>query len=278
MKEIIFLNKEFVAKEKAKLSVLEPGLLYGWGVFETMRAFGHRIIYLKQHLRRIKESCRKIDIRCSCSIGGLNGIIRKAVAKSDFDDAYVRLSIYKSGKDADVVVIVRKYKPYTPREYLQGFRGCISELKQTQNPVLAKIKSTNYLMYQLAYAQAKKRGFDEALITNAQGYITEGTRSNVFLVKGKKIFTPSLECGCLNGITRQVVFDLAKTYHLDIAQERISVQGIRRADEAFLTNSLIGIMPLVSLEKQIIGRGLAGGVTAFFMQKYKDLLEVPQNI
>lgn len=271
---IVFLNGKFILAQKAKLLVCKPGFLYGWGLFETMRSYNNRILYLKEHLNRIKQASRAIKMAFPYALSDLKEIIEKTVGLNSFKDAYVRLTAWKSDSKTDILVVARKYQPYTSRKYKQGFWACASQFKQNENYFLAQFKTTNYLLYQLAYLEAKDKGFDEAIMLNSRGYLCEASRSNLFFVKNKEIFTPDLECGCLAGITRKVIFDLAKKYHLGIYAGKFTLQDLYTADEAFLTNSLLGIMPLAGIERHRIAKGAVHfKLTRFLLRRYLDLLK-----
>lgn len=272
MRQTIFLNGKFIPQEKARLPVLTSGFLYGWGLFETMRSLDNNIVYFKEHLKRINQSCKLMHIRFPYSFNKLKEVIKKTVKINRITDAYVRLTLWKSDTLTDTLVVARKYQPYPWQKYKRGFRACISGYRQNENSLLAQLKTTNYLFYQLAYTEAKKRGFDEAIILNNRGYLTETSRSNVFLVKDKTLFTPALECGCLDGITRRVILDLAKKHHIPVYTGNFTIQDLYNSDEAFLTNSLMGIMPLVSIEKRLIARGKPGKMSCFFLERYNLLL------
>lgn len=273
MPEIVFLNGKFIPKEDAEVSALEPGFLYGWGLFETMRSYNGRIVYFGQHLERIKNSCQLIAIKFPYPTIKLKEIIKKTVEINGFEDSYVKLIISKSERGAEVLVIVKRYAPYPQKKYRLGLRACIAGFRQNELSIFARLKTNNRLLYQLACSQAKNKDFDEAVILNNRGYITEGSRSNIFLVEDNEIFTPSLECGCLDGITRRVVFDLAKKHSLKIYEGNFTVQDLYQADEAFLTNSLMGVMPLASVEHRRIGTGINKyKLTGLFMKKYNLLL------
>lgn len=272
MKKIIFLNGKFVLQEEVKVSVLTPGFLYGWGLFETMRSYHNKIVYFNQHLVRIKNSCRLMDMKFPYPLAKLKEIIKKTVKINDFKDAYVRLTLWKSDPGTDTLITVRKYQPYSYRKYRQGLRACIYPFRQNENSFFVRLKTTNYLLYRFAYLEAEDKGFDEAIILNNRGYIAEGSHSNIFLVKDKEIFTPALECGCLDGITRRVIFDLAKKHNIRIYEGNLSIRDLSTADEAFLTNSLMGIMPLASLERKTIGKNKCKKLTRFFIEKYHCLL------
>lgn len=272
-KEAIFLNGKFILKDEAKIPVLEPGFLYGWGLFETMRAYSEKIVYLNEHLIRMKDSCRLIHLRFPYPFDKLKRIIEKTVRISRFRDAYIRLTLWKSEHATGTLIIVREYNPYPKQKYKSGFRAKISSFRQNDSSLLARMKTTSRLLYELSFNEAKFKGFDEAIILNNRGYITEASRSNIFLVRDSALFTPDLECGCLGGITRRVIFALAKKYNIKIYEGNFTAQDLYNADEAFLTNSLMGVMPLAAVEKHKIGKGLAGRITEYFVKKYNLLLE-----
>ncbi len=273
MRKIIFLNGKFISQVEAKISVLEPSLLYGWGLFETMRSYKRNIVYLDAHLRRLKDSCNLISIDLTYSPSKIRALIQKIVIINGFKDAYVRLNVWKRKKGSNLCISVKPYQAYSAKIYRQGFRACLSRYRQNETSILSRIKSTNYLLFRLAYQQVRKRGFDEAIILNSRGYIAESSRANIFLVKQKELFTPQLDCGCLDGITRKVILDLAKKFHIKTHQVKITPFNLKDADEAFLTNSLMGIMPLVYFQGLSINKGRAGEITKFFMKGYRRLLK-----
>ncbi|MFH0912818.1 MAG: aminotransferase class IV [Candidatus Omnitrophota bacterium] len=274
MADTVFLNGEFIPQEKAKLSVSTPGFLYGWGLFETLRAYNHRIVYFTAHLERIKHSCKLIGIGFPYPIVKLKEVILKTVKINKLQDAYVRLTLWKSQAGADTLVSAKKYQSYSPGKYRNGFCACVSSIRQNEESHLAHLKTTNYLLCRLAYLEAGKKGFDEAIILNNRGYIAEGSRANIFLIKAKELLTPALGCGCLDGITRKAVLNLAKKYHIKAYAANLTLSDLYQADEAFLTNSLFGIMPLASIEKHKINKGSGSyEMTRFFMEKYRSLFK-----
>jgi len=268
-----FLNGKFIPQEEAKLPVSTPGFLYGWGLFETMRTYNNRIVYFDAHLGRIKYSCKLIGIEFPYPVNKLKEIIQRTVKINNFQDAYVRLTLWKSETGTDILVSVKKYQSYSSGKYKNGFQACVSSFRQSEGSFLARLKTTNYLLYRLAYTEAKKKGFDEAIILNQRGYIAEGSRANIFLAKAQELWTPALGCGCLNGITRKVIFDLAQEYRIRVYEANLTLSDLYQVDEAFLTNSLFGIMPLAFVEKHKIDKG-AGNyeLTRLFMEKYRSLL------
>ncbi len=273
MGEVVFLNGRFLPIKEAEIPASTNGLLYSWGLFETMRSYNNKIIYFGRHLKRLKGSCVSINLKAPYSLSKLKNIIKKTVKMNGFLDAYVRLTLWRPGQGTGILVIVKKYQPFSAIKYRKGFCAMISRLRQNENSFLARMKTTNYLLYQLSFQEAKNKGFDEAIILNNRGYITEASRSNIFLVKDKEIATPSLECGCLEGITRKAILDLAKRYNIKAYEGNFSIQDLFDADEAFLTNSLMGVMPLASVQRESIGKGKCKKLTKFFIEKYSSLLK-----
>jgi len=272
VKETIFFNGKFISAQEAKVSVFSPGLLYGWGLFETMRSYNHRILYLEAHLRRIRESCRLLQIKFNYPADKLKKAIKEAVKLNALKDACVRLNIWKNAEGkTDICITAKRYNPPSVKKYKQGFSCQVCGLRQNENSFLSRIKSTNYLFPQLAYLEAKKKGFDEAIILNNAGYLAEASRANLFMVKNNELFTPSLGCGCLDGITRRVVGDLAKKNALRLREGNFTLQNLYAADEAFLTNSLMGIMPLKAVEHIPLGKGRE--ITRLLSSKYNLLLK-----
>lgn len=268
----VFLNGEYVLAEGAKITATIPGILHGFGLFETMRWYRGKIVYLDAHIERIIQSCRALGIKIPYSINLTKRIIRETVKLNKLENAYVKLVLWKGNAGTEILVIAKKYSPLPKYKYAKGYSVCISSFRQNEDYFLSRLKSTNRVLYELSFQEAKGKGCDEALILNTRGFITEATRSNIFLVGDDTIFTPGLDCGCLAGVTRKVIFDLARKNHLEVHEAGFTVYDLYKANEAFLTNSLMGVMPLVAVERQKIGAGLAGKVTKLLMQSYFKLL------
>jgi len=175
------------------------------------------------------------------------------------------------------VVTARSYTPLSAEKYAHGFRVGVSSLRCCQTPI-ARIKSTSYLISVLVRREAAAYGLDEALLLNDRGYIAEGGGSNVFFVKNSGLVTPSLESGILPGITRGVVIELAEALGIVVTEGDVSLDDLKQCDEAFFTNSMIEIMPLVAVRDDIgqniiIGSGKPGEVTRRLMAAYRERVE-----
>jgi branched-subunit amino acid aminotransferase/4-amino-4-deoxychorismate lyase len=273
LKEVVFLNGKFLLLADAQIPISDPGFLQGLGLFETMRAYRKNIVYFNQHLRRIYDACRFMGLCFPCSLAQLKDIIKKTVEINGLPDVYVRLTLWEAKERTGTLVIARNYKPHSAQNYRKGFSVGVSRFRLNEHSPLAQIKTTNRIFYEHSFQEAKDKGFQEAVILNNRGFITEASRSNVFLARDKELFTPDLKCGCLEGITRKVIFDLAKNNNIKIYEGNFTIQDLFQADEAFLTNSLLGVMPLTSLEKHKIGKGKIGIITEYFLKKYNLLLK-----
>jgi branched-subunit amino acid aminotransferase/4-amino-4-deoxychorismate lyase len=236
-----------------------------------MRAHNKKIVYLNEHIKRITSAAKAIKIKNPHSLLRLKKMIQTALRNTRFKDVYIKLTLLKSSIAARLTLEVKKYQPLTAQKYREGFSGLVSNFWKDECNALSGIKTTERLLYELSFHEAKARGFDEAIILNSRGLLAEGSKTNVFFVKDKVLFTPSLKCGCLNGITRMAVSDLAKKHKIKIKEGNFTIYDLFDADEAFVTNSLIGIMPLKKVNKIRIGRG-AGSMTQLLRKKYCELL------
>ena len=161
-------------------------------------------------------------------------------------------------------------KPFSSRKYRKGFKAMIDHTRR-RFP-LGNIKSIDYKFFLKAYEAATHKGYDEAILRNQRGEGVEGSRANIFFVKKGKLFTPSLQCGCLKGITREMVLRLAKERGIRHKAIAFGREFFVEAEEAFLTNSLLEIMPLTSVDGQKIGNGRVGPVTVKLMKVYKKFI------
>jgi branched-chain amino acid aminotransferase len=271
-KEIIFLNGKFIPAQEAKISPLSPGFLCGWGLFETMRSYGNNIIYLDQHLARLKRSAALLGLNLPYALNRIKRLIEETARRCGHKDIRLRISVWDAGNSAGFMISGKQYRPPKAGKYQKGFSTCISSLRQAENYPLSRIKLINRILYEFSFRQAKANKCDEALILNNRGYICEASRSNIFFIKDGLLFTPSLKCSCLPGVTRQVIFDLAKKQAVSIVEGDFTIKDLLEAEGAFLTNSLVGIMPLTSVNNIPIHSSRIHPVTRLFIQQYTRLL------
>lgn len=272
MEELILINGKMIRKKKKEMSLLSTGLLNGIGLFETMRSYKNNIVYFDAHINRIITSCKIIDMKPPFSFSGLTAIIKEVTRLTSLKDAYIRLTLWKAGNNTESLLVVKRYFPHSSSKYKKGFSVYVSTIKQNAGSILTRLKTTSRLSYEFSFQEAKNKGFDEALMLNNRGYLAEGTRSNVFLIKRNEVFTPFLECGCLDGITRKAIFDLCARFKIKIYEANLTISDLYGCDGAFLTNSLMGVMPLVYIGKGTINKGKLSDLTRFLTKKYNLLL------
>ena len=205
--------------------------------------------------------------------GGLSVAPRNDTTKN----TRVRLTIWQDHKKTHASIVILPYEPFSRRKYEEGFKAVISPIRSHRSSRWSWVKSLDCLFLWQAYAEAKSKGYDEALILNAKGYLAEASRSNIFFVVKAELWTPALACGCLRGITRKVVITIARRMGMKVRTIPIKPEALGYAQEAFLTNSLLEIMPLTSVNGRRIGSGWAGPVTLQILRRYRGLVENRQS-
>jgi len=278
----VFINDSFVSLARAKVSVFDRGFLYGDGLFETMRAYSGKVFRLEDHLDRLFRSARGIELSFDYTREELKNIIGKIIEINSLSEAYIRLTvsrgvsepglISKSRPSATLVIVARNFKPPSPSEYETGWRAIVVETRQNQSSPLSRLKSLNFLNNILARREADTKRVEEGILLNTLGHVTEASTSNIFLANKDSIITPSEESGLLPGITRGVVLELAPNLGLKAYKRRVNLSHLMRAKEAFLTNSLIEIMPLVEIDGRRIGNGRPGPITEKIHRAYRALV------
>jgi branched-chain amino acid aminotransferase len=275
----IFVNERIVDEEKAVISVFDRGLLYGDGVFETMRSYNGKVLAFDRHLDRLYESAEAIDIKIDKDRKYIKYIIYKLLKVNRLEDAYIRLAATRgkgrvgldatTAKERGLVIIVKGFKPYPPRFYKKGITLYTSSIRRNEKSLLCGIKSLNYLNNILARMEAQKTGADDALLLNTEGYVAESAVSNIFMIKGKRLVTPSIDSGILPGITREIVLSLADGSDLSVSARHIRLPELKSADEIFLTNTLMEIIPVVRIDGKKIRTGRPGPLTKSLHRQYR---------
>ncbi|MFQ5681172.1 MAG: aminotransferase class IV [Candidatus Omnitrophota bacterium] len=266
---MVFLDGKWLSEKEAKARIYEPGFLYGQGVFETMLARGGNIFRLEAHLSRLCKSAGLVGINLEYPWGELKDMVTRAVKMERRHFSYVRLTVWAAspGSAAHISLVSRDYRPYSRERYLQGFAAVLSRMRQNEFSFLSNIKSSCRLHLFLAELEAKDKRADEAILRNTRGNIAEGTRTNIFLVKDNMLRTPDISSGCLPGVMRETVMEIAAREKMAADEGAISLEELFGADEAFLTNSLIGVMPCTVIDGRGIGQGRPGRITQILMEK-----------
>lgn len=284
MEPIVFLNGALVPRGDARISPFDHGFLYGYGLFETMRAYSGRIFRLQQHLERLGASAALLGLPVDAY--DLGAACCDVLRANDLSDARIRLTV-SMGEGAGVpdippqpkptvFVVATEHIPLPRKRYEEGFAAIVSSIRQNSGSPVSRLKSTSFLGNLLARREAKEAGADEALLLNERGCLCEGSTSNVFLVKDGCLHTPDESSGCLPGITRRAVVEVAAGWGAAVAQREVRLEELLQADEAFVTNSVLEVMPLTCVNGVRIGREVQGGkgssITRRMMAAYGELV------
>ncbi len=272
----IYLNDRFVKEEEAVVSVFDHGFLYGDGVYETIRSYGSRIFMRDQHLARLRRSADAIGLIIPISQHKWPSLLHEAMTLNDVGhegiDAYLRITVSRGAGDIGldpalcptptVVIMTKPLRPPTPEQYRTGVKLIVARTRRNlPNALPPHIKATNFLNNILAKREAIADGAFDSILLNWESHLTECTVSNLFFVRAERLCTPALECGLLDGITRDVVLNLAREGQIPIDEGHFGVEAIYNADECFLTNTSMEVMPVTMIDGRPVGTGTPGLLT-----------------
>jgi branched-chain amino acid aminotransferase len=287
MKEMVYLNGSLVPREKAKISVSDQGFLYGYGLFETMRAYNGRIFLLNRHIKRLYEAAGVIGLEYKIRDINFEKVCNETVAANKLKEARVRLTVTNGdnaalpwtdkGGEPTVVVTAVPYISFVDDKYNLGFKVNIASVRRMKQSPLSAMKSVNYLLNVVARMEAAEKGLDETIILNDEGFIAEGGGSNIFFVQEGKLVTPSTDSGIIPGVTRGVVIELAAGLGMDVREGPVGIGAIKRCEEAFMTNAIIEIMPVTQVSDNegnsvTINDGKPGKITRRLTESYREMV------
>ena len=268
----VFVRDRFVSREDAVVSVFDHGFFYGDGVYETLRAYAGKIFMLDAHIARLARSARLIRLDIPIPEEDWPALLHEAMARNGLKDAYLRVTVSRGeGEigldpglcvDPTVVIIVKRLPTYPSRLYEEGVTLVIVQVRRNLPAALSpQIKSLNFLNNILAKQEASSAGAFDGLLLNAEGRITESTTSNIFFAKAGTLCTPSVPCGILDGITREVVLTLAQEAGISTEEGAYDPDVFGQAEECFLTNTTMEIMPVREVAHHPVGAGKPGTLT-----------------
>ncbi len=275
----IWLDGKLVDEADAKISVFDHGLLYGDGVFEGIRVYDGAVFELEAHIKRLHESAKSIRLAVPMSRSELTDAIKRTVEANGVVDGYVRLVITRGVgdlgldpffcKNSRMFIIADRIQLYPEQLYEKGIT-VISATTVRNHPLAIppQAKSLNYLNNILAKIEALDNDVPEAIMYNHEGYVAEATADNVFIVKNGVIYTPPVEAGSLEGITRGVVIKLAKEEDLEVVEKNLTRFDLYACDEFFLTGTAAEVIGIVEIDGRVIGHGKPGPVTGLLRKKF----------
>ena len=281
MKEIFYLNGKLLPGEKAKISLLDYGFLFGFGLYETVRAYNGKVFRLDNHLARLRYSGNRLGIVIHTAL--IREAVNDVIKANGFKQTRLRICVsigegtispnLDSCKQPTIAIIASEYKPPSREKYQNGYKVALSSIRRSSLSPVTYLKSTNTMENMLARRDAKDVGADEAFFLNEKGYLTEAAGSNLFLMKNGVLKTPRYESGILPGVTRVVVFELAAKLGIKVREVNLKLADLLQADEVFITNSLIEIVPVTSFDGKPIADGKPGTLTGKLMKVYKALVK-----
>lgn len=283
----VWLNGSIVNAAEATVSVYDHGLLYGDGVFEGIRTYGGRVFKLATHLRRLTESAKALRLDLPYDADALASAIRQIVAANGCRDGYIRLCVTRGVgtlglnpfvcDKASTFIIADNITLYPEALYEEGLSVITSSIIRNHPQALSpRIKSMNYLNNILAKIEAIDAGVLEAIMFNHQGNVAECTGDNLFIVRRQGqdpvLFTPPLHAGILEGVTMNVVIDLAQAAGLEVVRTDLTRHDLYTADEMFLTGTAAEVIPVTNVDGRSIGTGRPGDVTTGLIGAFRSLI------
>ena len=285
-KKFIWKNGEFENWDDSNVHILSHTLHYGTGVFEGVRAYktenGPAIFRLSEHTSRLFDAASKINIKIPFSKDELNIIQCNILNQNNLNEGYIRPIVYLGNeglglraKDLSVNVAVAAWEwpsYMDPIAKEEGISVIKSSYKQYENPLHSgnKIIGT-YFSNTMALHEALDKGADEAIMMDMNGFISEGSGENVFIVKDEVVFTPTID-HCLNGITRQSVIQMAKDLSIEVHEKDLRYEDLKNADEAFFTGTAVEITPITKLDQSRINDGKRGPITKILQDSFMNIV------
>ena len=287
----IWMDGEYVEWSQAKVHVLTHTLHYGLGVFEGVRAYltdeGTKIFRLEDHTNRLFESADAVNMEIPFSKDKLNDVQKEIFKVNNLEEGYIRpMCFYGAqgmGLRADnlkthCIVAAWEWPSYmSPEAFDEGIKIKISSYKRQTNNLVSRSKvNGNYVTSIMALQEAMQEGFDEALLLDDEDNISEGSGENLFLVKDGMLFTPDLAAS-LNGITRKSIISLAQEEGIEVKVKKINLNEILDADELFFTGTAAEVVPIRTVDQNIIANGQRGPITTILQKKYFDQVRGKRN-
>jgi branched-chain amino acid aminotransferase len=280
MMEKVFLNNKLIEIDKACISVTESGYLYGAGLFETMRAQNSVVFALADHLDRLYSSAKVLSIEVGYDKEFITDAVYKVLQANKLANARLRLTLTggpMSGPDenrkATLLITASKLQPYPPEYYKKGVLVVLSPFRQNPYDPTCGHKTTSYFPRMLALKMAHQNRAAEALWFTTDNRLAEGCVSNVFLVKDSTLYTPPLKTPVLAGIARKTIFQLAQQNSIKLVEKDLVIDDVLAANEIFLTNVIMQVLPVVSVEKHIVANGKPGPIAQELREKFQEFIE-----
>lgn len=281
MREWVSINGRLMPAEQAQVSAFDSGFLQGVGLFETMRAYQGTVFRLAAHLQRLADSAARLGWAAAIPQERITSAVREVVNATEHSDARVRVTVttgsLRAGEadqpELTIVVSAAAGGRYPPELYQRGAALAMSRYRQNPFDPATGHKTTSYFSRLASLREAHAAGAHEALWLTIDDEVAEGAISNVFVVQGGVLRTPPLDLPVLPGITRAAVLEVAQALGLPAVEAPLQIEDVLNADELFLTNSMMEVLPAVMLERHVLGSGKPGELTGRIREAYAALVQ-----
>ena len=280
MEEQVYLNGTYIPKANANISIMDRGFLFGDGVYELIPLYGKKIFLLDKHLKRLENSLNLIGMKNSgFDINNIENIIKTLIKKNKYENYFfyihitrgiqnTRQHIYQKNLKPTVLIMGENFSVFDKGEISKGFQASIqSDFRWTKS----NIKSISLLGSVLLKNYASQHGFYETLLIR-DNKLTEGSASNVFVVKDNKIFTPKLSVDLLPGVTRDLLINLLRQNNLDVFEEDVTESDLKIADEVWCCSSTNFVAPIIQIDDLTINNGVVGNIALKAYDLVRDFI------
>ncbi len=277
MSEKIYLNGELVSNHQASVPVSNPAFLHGVGLFETLRTYDGKPFRLAEHVERLTRSAARLNMPIGDSAEKIPAAVQQVLEANQLSNARVRITVTPPGSTDEphhVTLLIRAEatRGYPAELYERGMTVCVvSQYRQSKLDPLAGHKTTSYFPKLVALRDAQDRQCGEGLWFTPDNFLAEGCMSNVFIVSGGCLKTPTVDTPVLPGITRATVIEIAKREGITVDQTDCTIEDLLKADEVFLTNSVMEVMPVSRIERHPVNKEKIGDTTKRLAEAYKTL-------
>ena len=274
----VFLNSGIVDEAQACVSALDSGFLYGLGLFETMRAVGGEVFALDDHLARLAASAVALQVQNPYEKSFLADAVRQTLEANSLQEARVRLTLSGGPMNAEppaatLFVTATGLDSYPKECYEKGVTAVISDYRQNPQDPATGHKTISFFSRLLALREAHCKHATEALWFTPQGLLAEGCISNVFIVRDSTLFTPKRETPVMPGVARKHILRLAGTLGIGAEERDLTVSDLLKADEVFVSNVIMLLLPVVAVEAHAVGEGRPGPVTKKLLEAFRGLVQ-----
>ena len=279
----VYLNDQFVEDDQARVSVFDRGFLFGDGVFETIRVYDSHLLFLNRHLQRLHQSCECLGLSLPAPQPNWGALLKELIERNNLNHSMIRITLSRGvgglgldslvSSNSTVVIFPRPIPQLSEDQKKHGVSLTILKTRKQPSCALpSQAKSLNYLNNILAKQEARTAQTFDGLLLNTEGFLAEATTSNFFFVKDKRLHTPSLQCGILPGITREIVLELARKEGIGLQEGAFRSEDLRDVDEAFLTNTGFGVLPVNTIEARPLAIIWERSITKTIKHLYEKLI------